>query len=347
MKATNGYRKTVVFAGAILLTLTACAPGSGGTTPAAGDVTTVRMTSFAGSFASLSVYVANRKGYFTAHGIKPDLVTVTSGSAAAQAMLSGSADMANMAIFEVLTADSKGEDVKYIVGAATSTLGEFVVRSDIALPHEKDGYPGVIQDLKGKKIAVSAKGSATYYGLTYTLQQAGLDPDKDVQIVVGGQLSSQVTAMKAGQIDAFVSQEPVTTQVVDAKDARVVYYEYQGKRPPLFDDLITNGIATTGKYLAANPKAVQGVHDAIAQADAYIAALTPEQAADLAQVVAPDFTGVKIDVLTQAIQHYQKVYAATIPAKGVDAANQLLLQNGVLKTPIPAEQVLAPEAMAK
>jgi NitT/TauT family transport system substrate-binding protein len=322
--------------------------GSGGAAPAApGAPVPVTMTSFNGSFASLSVYVANRKGFFAQHGIAPDFVTVTSGSAAMQAMLSGSAQMANVAIFETLTAASKGEDVKYIVGAATGSFGELVVGKDVQLPHESAGYPAVIQDLKGKKIGVSSKGSATYYGLVYVLQQAGLNPDTDVTIVPAGALSAQVAALDSGQLDAFVSQEPVTTQVTTSGDGRVVFYQYQGNRPPLLDNLITNGIATTDKFMADNPAAVTGVHDAVAQADQYIAGLDQAGATDLANVVSPDFPGIDKGVLAQAIEHYQKLYSATMSAAGVDAANQLLIQNGVLKSPVAYGDVVANQAQAQ
>src|SRR5215469_2900890 len=217
--------------------------GSGGGGSSQGSnsgPTSVTITSFNGSFASLSVYVANRKGFFQQHGITPSFVTVSSGSAAMQAMLSGSSQMANVAIFEALTAVSKGESVQYIVGAATGSFGELVVGKNVQLPDESQGYPAVIKDLKGKKIGVSSKGSATYYALAYTLQQAGLNPATDVTIVPAGTLSAQVAALKTGQLDAFMSQEPVTTQVTSSGDGRVVYYEYKGTRPALFDNLITN-----------------------------------------------------------------------------------------------------------
>jgi NitT/TauT family transport system substrate-binding protein len=331
-------------AAAAVLTLTA-ACGSGASPAAGGSGSSgpvpVTMTSFNGSFASLSVYVANRKGFFAQHGVAPNFVTVTSGSAAMQAMLSGSAEMANVAIFEALTAASKGEDVKYIVGAATGAFGELVVGKDVTLPNEQAGFPAVIQDLKGKKIGVSSKGSATYYALAYTLQQAGLNPAGDVAIVPAGALSAQVAALDSGQLDAFMSQEPVTTQVTSTGKGRVVFYEYQGSRPPLLDNLITNGIATTDKYLAANPTVVQGVHDAVAQADTYIAGLDQAGATDLANVVSPDFPGIDKPVLAQAIEHYQKLYSATMTKDGVDAANQLLIENGVLKTPVAYADVVA------
>ncbi|GAA1879946.1 ABC transporter substrate-binding protein [Pseudonocardia ailaonensis] len=346
-------RRTRLFVGAAaaLLALVAACGGGGSPAPAAsgagGSPVPVTMTSFNGSFASLSVYVANRKGFFAQHGIAPNFVTVTSGSAAMQAMLSGSADMANVAIFEALTAAAKGEDVKYIVGAATGSFGELVVGKNVPLAHEQAGYPAVIQDLKGKKIGVSSKGSATYYGLAYVLQQAGLNPDTDVTIVPAGALSAQVAALDSGQLDAFMSQEPVTTQVTTSGDGRVVFYQYQGNRPPLLDNLITNGISTTDKYLAANPAAVKGVHDAVAQADEFIAGLDQAGATDLADVVSPDFPGIDKPVLAQAIEHYQKLYSATMTKAGVDAANQLLIENGVLKTPVAYGDVVSAEAQSQ
>jgi NitT/TauT family transport system substrate-binding protein len=315
---------------------------SGGTAAAAAQK--VSITSFTGSFASLSVYVADKKGFFTAHGIDPSFVNVSSGSAAMTAMLSGSANMANVAIFEALTAVSKGEDVKYIVGAATGSIGELVVGENVKLPHESEGFPAVLQDLKGMKIGVSSKGSATYYALTYALQQAGVNPDKDVSIVPSGTLSAQLTALKSGQLQAFVSQEPETTLATSTGAGRVAFYFYKGTRPPVLESLLTNGIATTNSYLSSNPQAVKGVHEAVAEADSYIAGLNAAGASQLAQLVSTDFPGTTIPVLTQAIEHYQKLYSGTMTEAGVNAANTLLIDNGVLKTPVAYNDVVAPEA---
>jgi NitT/TauT family transport system substrate-binding protein len=318
------------------------AGSSGGTTSAAAQK--VSITSFTGSFASLSEYVADKKGYFTAHGIDASFVNVSSGSAAMQAMLAGSANMANVAIFEALTVVSQGESVKYIVGAATGSIGELVVSKNVPLPHLSEGFPAVLQDLKGLKIGVSSKGSATYYDLAYALEQAGLTPGKDVTIVPAGSLSGQLAAMESGQLAGFMSQEPETTLTTSSGAGRVAFYFYQGKRPALLDNLITNGIATTNQYLSSNPTAVQDVHDAIAEADSYIAGLNATSAAQLAQLVSSDFPGVSVSVLAQAIQHYQKLFSGTMTEAGVNAANTLLIDNGVIKTPVAYDDVVAPQA---
>lgn len=328
------------------VSLAACGSGSNSTTSGGSGKPSVKLTSFNGSFASLSVYVANRKGFFAKHGINASFVTVSSGSDAMEAMLSGSADMANVAIFEGLTAVSKGQQVKYIVGAATGSFGELVVSKNVKMPNESAGYPTVIRDLKGKKIGVSSKGSATYYTLEYTLKQAGLNPATDVTIVPAGKLSGQVAGIKSGQLDAFMSQEPVTTQVTSSGDGRVVYYLYKGNRPALFDNLITNGIAASDEYIKSNPKAVKGVHDAVAQADNYIAGLDQAGVTALADVVSPDFPGIDKTVLAKAISHYQKLYSPTMSKAGVDAGNTVLTDAGVLKSPVAYTDVIAPSAQA-
>jgi NitT/TauT family transport system substrate-binding protein len=338
---------SVALAAVISLAATACGSGSSsksGSGSGGSGGTKVSITSFTGSFASLSVYVANRKGYFTKDGIDPSFINVSSGSAAMQAMLAGSANMANVAIFESLQAAAKGESTKYIVGAATSTLGELVVGKNVPLPDKAAGYPAVVKDLKGKKIGISSKSSATYYTLALALEGAGLDPNKDVTLVNAGTLSAQLTALKAGQIDAFMAQEPTTTQAVSGGDGTVVFRAYAGNRPAVFDDLITNGVAATDSYIQGHPAAVKGVHDAVAEADTYIAGLDQAGITALATLVSPDFPGVSKPTLTQAIAHYQKLYSATISQAGVTAANKVLMDFGAIKTAIPYAKVVGPTA---
>jgi NitT/TauT family transport system substrate-binding protein len=330
---------TVVLAG--------CGSSSSSSSKAAGSsskAVNVSITSFIGSFASLSEYVAQQKGFFAKDGINAKFVDVDSGSDAMQAMLSGSANMANVAIFESLEAAAQGESVKYIVGAATATFGELVVSSKVKLPDAAAGYPAVLKDLKGMKIGVSSKASATYYTLALALKGAGLNPNKDVTVLAAGTLAQQLTAMQAGQIQAFMSQEPTTTQAVSSGAGRVVFYAYKGNRPAIFDNLITNGIAATGAYIKANPAAVKGVHDAIAEADNYISGLSSAQITTLASQIGTDFPGVPKSVLAQAIMHYQKLYTPVMSKAGVTAANQVLQQFGVIKSTVPYAEVVGPTA---
>src|SRR5579884_760122 len=62
-----------------------------------------------------------------------------------------------------------------------------------------------VQDLKGKKVGVTTLGSLTALFANLVLQQNGLDPKKDVQVLaVGGGLEAQ-SAMLNNQVDAIVT----------------------------------------------------------------------------------------------------------------------------------------------
>ncbi len=334
-----------------LLALVGCSSGANGGSSGGGGggggSSAVSITEFEGSFASLPIYVADRKGFFKGHNVATSITTVKSGSAAAQALLSGSVDMSNFAIYEGLEASLKGQKVTYIVGAATGAFGELVVGKDIPLPDKATGYKGVLRDLKGKKIGVSSKGSTTYYELAYMLRQAGLDPDKDVTIIPIGALSANRAALKAGQLAAFMSQEPVTTQVIDAGEGTVGVYIYKGSRPPLFEQLLTNGVVTTASYADSHAAAVSQVQAAVTEADNYIYNLNAADAQSLASVLSPDFPGVDVGVLGTAIVNYQKLFTPTFTAAGVQASNQLLLDAGVIKQVVPFDSIIAPGARAK
>jgi NitT/TauT family transport system substrate-binding protein len=307
----------------------------------------VSLTSFTANFASLPTYVATEKNYFTANGIDPSIVNVASGTAALQALLSGSVNMANVAVFEVLAAAAKGQSVKYIVGATTGPIGEIVVGSKVKLANESKGYPDAIRALKGKKIGVSALGSSSYYYLTAILKAAGLNPSTDVTIVAGGTESELIASLQAGQVDAFFSQEPGTTEVVSSGVGKTIFVSYKGNRPKAISQQMTNGIATTGSYIASNPAAVKGVHDAIAEADLYISSLTPAGASSLATSLASDFPGITHQVLTTAIENYHSSYSPVVKPVAVSAANALLISNGVLKTAVAPNTVIAPSATTR
>lgn len=62
-----------------------------------------------------------------------------------------------------------------------------------------------MKDIKGKRFGVSTYGSLTDALTRYAVRQAGLDPEKDVQILQVGGSANALAAMQSGQIDASIS----------------------------------------------------------------------------------------------------------------------------------------------
>src|SRR5207245_2529818 len=72
-----------------------------------------------------------------------------------------------------------------------------------------------VKGLKGKKIGFTTPGSGTWALGNVYLKKAGLDPDKDVELVsLGGDNAVFYTALQSGRVDAIVSFEPIAERVI-------------------------------------------------------------------------------------------------------------------------------------
>lgn len=324
--------------------LAACGGGGAPAGGAPGGALPVSVTQFATSFASLPEYVANRKGFFADNGLAAKMVQVANGTAASQAVLSGSADMSTNSIYEILAAHQKGQPLQYIAGGVAGGFGEIVTASGQALPHAAEGFPGVIQDLKGKRVGVSSIGAGTYYELTFLLGKAGMTPS-DVTIVAAGAMPAQLAALQAGQLDAFMSQEPVTSQVRATNAGAVVYSLGTGPNPPEGSEhLMANGVVATTDWINGHPEEVKRVNAALRQAVDYIKGLDDQSAGELATLLAPDLQGLSHDVVTKAIMSYRDVYDAEMAPEGVDIGNQQLVEAKVIPAPVAYDDVVNPIA---
>jgi NitT/TauT family transport system substrate-binding protein len=313
---------------------TSTSGGSGGKT------INVSMTQFQDSFATLLVSIANRKGFFADNGINAKIVQVANGTAASQAVLSGSVNMSTNSIYEILAAQSKGQDLQYIAGGVAGGFGEIVVAPSLTLPNESKGFPTVLQDLQGKSIGVSSIGAGTYYELLFLLQKAGMT-NKDLTIVPVGSESTSLAALKAGRIQAFMSQEPITSELLADQDGKVVYSLGSGPNAPAgSENLMANGVVATKQWIDANPAAVKGVHAAIEQANEYLRGLDQAGATSLAKLLAPDLPGIPTSVVATAILNYKDRYENDMAQEGITIGNQQLTAAGVIKSAVPYNSVV-------
>jgi NitT/TauT family transport system substrate-binding protein len=351
-------RRTLVALSPVLalsLALSACS-SSGGTNPAAtpstggsttSATTTVSITVGGANFATLLEYIAKSKGFFAEHGINAKFVQVANGTAGSQAVLSGSVNMSINSVYEVLTAQSKGQNLQYLAGGVKGGFGEIVTAPGVSLPDESSGFPSVITDLKGKKVGVSSIGGGTYYELLFLLKKAGMT-SKDVTIVPTGAPATALAALKAGQIDAFMSQEPVTSLALAGKSVKVAYSIGKGPNPPAgSENLMANGVVATGSYISSHAAAVKGVNAAIAQANTYLQGLTQSTASALATSLASDLPGLPTAVVTTAILNSKDNFDSGMSPAGVSIGNQQLIDGGVIKSAVAYTTVVSPLAREK
>ncbi|TAK79961.1 MAG: hypothetical protein EPO20_30330 [Betaproteobacteria bacterium] len=217
--AVFGFRNLVAF-WRILAVLAGCSVAASSVHAQALSLT---VTQYRGAFISFPAYVAKDRGFFAKHGLKVDLVDVAGGPAATAAIMSGSADIELQALDNNMLARAQGLDIVAVSGDIINNIYGVLVRSDLPLPHLAEGFPAVMQDLKGMKIGVTQRGSSGELIARELLKYAGMDPNRDVTFIAVGVVPTAVPAFLTKQIDVLMAFEPMTTMLVaDRKATEIV-----------------------------------------------------------------------------------------------------------------------------
>ena len=223
----------------------------------------------------LPMLVAKQRGYFKDEGLDVHIAAFSGGSKTLEALLGGSSDMVAGAYSNTITMATKGQHL--VVIAAQVICPGWI----FGVSQKREGEVKSAKDLKGMRIGVSAPGSSTHMAVNYILHKAGLQPT-DVAIIGVGQAAGAVAAVRAGQIDALIVNDPSATILV--KDGSLKPLENmrtaEGNVKVFGSDYPESSLFATQDFINKNPKTVQAVANAIVRAEKWIAKATPEQVAD-------------------------------------------------------------------
>jgi NitT/TauT family transport system substrate-binding protein len=157
--------------------------------------------------------VTRSAGLFKKHGLDVELVYTRGGTAAMQALVGGAVDYAATSLDVAIQAYANVRaDVRRFV--VTGRLPLFAV---VTAPKTANQIRA-IKDLEGKIVAVSALGNADHALALFLLKQANADARKVQFATLGVNL---LEALRQGQIDAGLVQEPALTLMQDS-GARVL-----------------------------------------------------------------------------------------------------------------------------
>jgi NitT/TauT family transport system substrate-binding protein len=223
----------------------------------------------------LPMLVAQQRGYFKDEGLDVHIAAFSGGSKTLEALLGGSSDMVAGAYSNTITMATKGQHL--VVIAAQVICPGWI----FGVSQKRQGEVKSAKDLKGMRIGVSAPGSSTHMALNYILHKAGLQ-STDVSIIGVGQAAGAVAAVRAGQIDALIVNDPSAT--ILTKDGSLKPLENmrtaEGNVKVFGSDYPESSLFATQDFINRNPKTVQAVANAIVRAEKWIAKATPEQVAD-------------------------------------------------------------------
>ena len=176
-------------------------------------LTGVRLA-FCGQLLCVVPYEVSRaRGHFTGQGLAVELVYTRGGNAAMQALVGGAVDYAGTSFDVALQAAANGAPIRRV--ASTGRLPLFA----LATAPEQAGAVESVAALEGRTVGISALGNADHALLLYLLDRAGADADT-VQFAAIG--TNVFDALRIGQVDAAMLQEPALSLIVEAGGRELV-----------------------------------------------------------------------------------------------------------------------------
>jgi NitT/TauT family transport system substrate-binding protein len=160
------------------------------------------------------VWMAKEIGAFEKHGLKGDLVYISSGSVTVQAMVGGNLDMSVAASNAVVSAILHGAPLVAVGSITNRPAMSLFVQPEIVRPEQ----------LQGKVLAITRFGSSTHFLTQFMLEKLGLQDKVKIQPLGGtrevdaairtGMVAGAVRSMKPG---------PKTRMLVDLPDLGIPF----------------------------------------------------------------------------------------------------------------------------
>jgi NitT/TauT family transport system substrate-binding protein len=234
--------------------------------PTSSPATKMRILINPGSNSHIPIYVGSDAGIFQKHNLDVDILV---NADAIKPMLSGDADVGFPSPTLTVSAAQQGFKVKIFMTLIDRILQSVMVRNDFQTTVPAGKWPDVMTDLKGKTIGVTVRGGAVDLNMRYLLQQAGLDPEKDVEIVPAGGAAQLLAAMQGDRVDAVMAIQPLTAVLVDSGKAKIILDLSKGEGPSTMNQPFIAGAATDA-FIQANSDAMQRLVQALQETSTYI-----------------------------------------------------------------------------
>jgi len=204
------------------------------------------------SIASVDLYIAEERGFFRQEGLLPEVVQVR-GNIGVTALLSGHAHAVNNVGTVIRAMERSDLAVKVITQSLKKNLFWLVTKPEVKS----------LGELKGKIFGTTTFGGAQHLAAARLLQKAGLNPDKDITVMIGGDVPAQLQSLVSGTIQLAALSPPTVILARDKFKLKI--------HGSTLDDLpnLQNGLAFTEKMLREKRELVRRILRARSRAHRY------------------------------------------------------------------------------
>ena len=184
------------------------------------------------SIASVDLYIAQERGFFRQEGLLADVVQVR-GNIGVTALLSGDAHAINNVGTLVRAMERSDLPAKVVSQSLKKNLFWLVTKPEIKS----------VTELKGKIFGTTTLGGSQHLAAMRFLRNAGLDPDRDITVLIGGDVPAQLQSLVSGVIQLAALSPPTVIIARDKFKLRI--------HGSTLDDLpsLQNGLAFSERLL--------------------------------------------------------------------------------------------------
>jgi ABC-type nitrate/sulfonate/bicarbonate transport system substrate-binding protein len=204
------------------------------------------------SIASVDLYIAQDRGLFRQEGLLAEVVQVR-GNVGVTALLSGDAHAINNVGTIIRAMERSDLPAKVVSQSLKKNLFWLVTKPEVKS----------LRELKGKIFGTTTLGGSQHLAAVRLLQKAGLDPDRDITVVVGGDVPAQLQSLLSGAIQLAALSPPTVILARDKFKLRI--------HGSTLDDLpnLQNGLAVSEKLLRERRELVKRILRARSRAHRY------------------------------------------------------------------------------
>lgn len=269
-------------------------------TPPGPTLSKVTITQAVDSLAFLPIYVARAQGFFEAEGLDVQQISTRGGGPDLQALIAGDAEFNAGAGPYQLNAFRQGQNVIGVFNFLNKNIINVAIRKEVAAERgitENSPLKDKLAALKGLNIGITRPGSLTWLQARYMARQAGLDVEKDVNIVGIGGGSALVAALENKQVDVIVISSPNAEIAVDRGFAIMLVNNTKGEDPSLVPFMMEN-VYVRPTFAKTDPEAVGAFVRAMQKANRWI---LDNSAADATDVIQNFFPKIDREVLLASV----------------------------------------------
>ena len=229
-------------------------------------------------------FVGLQTGIYRSEGLEPQFIVMRSGIIF-PALLSGELDYTTLYQSAMRSAIS-GLPVRVI--ATLMTKQSFFLFSQREIRR--------VQDLKGKRIAISNFASSTEASARTALKHHGLEAMRDVTLIAMGDTGVRFQSLLSGAIEAAILTPPYTVMAEQKGLNNLVWLG------DIVGDVPSNGLSTTVRKLKENPDQVRRMLRASLRSMRY----TREHKQEALPILAKEFPDMDRNTLAGTLDFYLK-----------------------------------------